>query len=377
MANYILGISGDCADCAVDDPCDTDGPVDAQIDDDVDADDWFIYKDVRLHDLNHTADPQIFIVIFQNVTTSGIFKAIAVRSSGVGILSGPSFALPTFGEVIPVRTSHTGNSFSVVRAVSPTSQIVNFSVNPTTLVITQLSGLLSFTTGFRANDACFARDDEIGLVEATDTGADLRYDYWTIDITGGGTGISENTRIFETVLTTNFPTNPGALFLAKIERIDDDFMIAHKAYNVATVRAHARGLDNTGALALGSTVDYHTVGGADHVVFNETDEENDDGQMITVNDVTVFTPYFLRYVTVGTSSAGKFINVLNSSTVGLSGVDGSEQVQTITISGLNITFGSNVVVATGNFHLIRGINSTKSIHFYQVTATAARAEVLG
>lgn len=158
-------------------------------------------------------------------------------------------------------------------------------------------------------------------------------------------------------------------------------MIGHFCWRLAGVhQVNAIGVDNTGAIAFGSEINYY-IGSAFTSSITDQDEAVD-GQIMTIRESgpAFFDPegFFFRYVVTGTQGVGQELNRLNSATVGLGVADAAaNELKPLTIVGQNVSVGSAEFVAAGNIHLVRGINATKSMHFYQLTGVVSEGEILG
>jgi hypothetical protein len=357
MATYFYGASGECADCSNDDPC-TNNTESITL-----QSGSSIRAECRLRDVEYVGTQINIVVVGQN--------AVAVSWDGTSYAKGAEFDLSVSGTLLRIaRTSHSGNTFA---AIDSTEDISLYSVNTSTLEITETLSQLATGAAGDIRSICFLDDDDVLICssERTFVGSpnEDTVHFYKGTVTGGGTGMT-----FSSAISKVYDSVGGNFTHVDIEKVANGQAAALVKYSVGSFTALSTSfIDATGTPSFGTTT---VLESGVTVDFSDKDmDESDDGCMILYTVQSTGSPFrnrYLKYNTVGaefSNSARKRPVGLTSSTTGV-GLDAFNQnLYPVTISGTTISMGSPVLntdITSGS--RVRGLNSSTASLYKVVSA---------
>ena len=336
MAMYLKGSVGDCVDCSNDDPCSEGECVTLR-------DPGFsgVSRECRLRDIDYSGDQL-------HVANSGFYHAI--KWDGVKYTRGDTFNQSHVSSKM-TRTSHSGSTFAVMDL---SDNIYLYSVDSSTLEITNTAGPIAAGMTGTLMDICFLDDDDILLVSIDTSGATDNYHFAKGVVTGGGTGMTISSSIIDYYASGSYGTD------VVIEKVEDGKAVAIIVTSVSNT--YARFIDGTGASPtlgtnsiLGSSSAFKTSGHADEASTGCVSVSGDGGMR------------YFEYSSVGAkiNKASTSIPAMTSTAFANYGIlleRTSKQLTPFTISSFTITLGTPVsdteITATSR---IRGSDGSTAI----------------
>lgn len=372
MATYLLGSSGECADCSADDPC---GSVCTSISEIIGtASDAQVVSSKKLMDTDDGAGYNIVIAAVKGTGFEGFY---AIKVCDTAFTLGPVFSTTVTASFVTTGLMKTSDT---TFADLQSGGFILYSVDVDTLVITATSSTLSYPSGFAVTTSAYVTDGHLimGTVDSTPF-PNVLY-YHDADVSSG-TSVSYSTPITK--------SGTGVILLVALESAGDNQCISYEFIGQGSIfNCEMQGITTASGLSFGAVdvFDTHTNSSSKQPLRGGSQHDSIGSKAVFLatnaggSGRNVYGASYVNGGTATTTPSTDFPTVirLNSGTVGISAVNtaSDKHILPFTLSGDNVTLGSKIPLSNSLTHWVETAREGSGLHFHWSTTDALTVEIL-